>query len=66
MFEDIIGNESCGICQSIYDYLDILDWPSRCPECDKVVKCSCGGYMNDWHSHASNCIVINKKKGKEY
>lgn len=28
-------------------------------------KCPCGGYMNDWHSHASDCIVINKK-GKQY
>lgn len=23
-------------------------------------KCPCGGYYQDWHSHASECIVINK------
>ncbi len=25
--------------------------------------CPCGGYMSDWHSHASNCIEINSKGG---
>ena len=29
-------------------------------------KCACGGYMNDWHSHASDCIVINSKGGRDY
>jgi len=29
-------------------------------------KCACGGYMNDWHSHASDCVVINSKGGKDY
>ena len=28
-------------------------------------KCPCGGYYEDWHSHASDCIVINPK-GKDY
>jgi hypothetical protein len=23
-------------------------------------KCPCGGYIDDWHSHASDCFVINK------
>jgi len=23
--------------------------------------CPCGGYMSDWHSHASDCIEINSK-----
>ena len=22
------------------------------------MKCSCGGYYNDWHSHASDCIIL--------
>ena len=30
-----------------------------------TVQCSCGGYMNDWHSHASDCIIINSE-GKDY
>lgn len=29
------------------------------------IECSCGGDMNDWHSHASDCIIINPK-GKDY
>lgn len=30
--------------------------------------CPCGGYMSDWHSHASDCIEINKGtgRGKDY
>jgi hypothetical protein len=24
------------------------------------VKCPCGGVMGNRHSHASNCIIINK------
>lgn len=28
-------------------------------------QCPCGGYMNDWHSHDSDCIVINNK-GKDF
>ena len=26
------------------------------------LKCKCGGYMNDWHSHTSDCVVINNNK----
>jgi len=29
-------------------------------------KCACGGYFNDWHSHASDCVEINSKGGKDY
>lgn len=29
-------------------------------------KCPCGGSHNDWHSHASDCIVIDRKGGKDY
>lgn len=29
-------------------------------------KCPCGGYYNDWHSHASDCIVIDHRGGKDY
>jgi hypothetical protein len=28
--------------------------------------CPCGGYMSDWHSHASDCIEINSKGGTSY
>lgn len=28
-------------------------------------ECPCGGHTSDWHSHASDCIVINPK-GKFY
>jgi hypothetical protein len=28
-------------------------------------KCACGGYFQDWHSHASECIVINHH-GKDF
>lgn len=34
-------------------------------EVRKMGKCGCGGYHNDWHSHASDCIEINEK-GKKY
>ena len=39
-----------------------------CKKCDRhpCVCCACGGFMNDWHSHASDCIVINPKYGKDY
>ena len=39
-----------------------------CKKCDTYpcVCCACGGYMNDWHSHASDCIEINSKGGKDY
>ena len=26
------------------------------------IKCPCGGYFNDWHSHDSDCVVINPRK----
>ena len=39
-----------------------------CKKCDRhpCVCCACGGFMNDWHSHASDCIEINSKDGKDY
>lgn len=39
-----------------------------CKKCDRYpcVCCACGGYMNDWHSHASDCIELNPKYGKDY
>lgn len=42
-----------------------------CKNCDRepCVCCACGGYMNDWHSHASDCPEVGgnydyKKEGK--
>ena len=35
------------------------------PSFPKRGKCACGGYFQDWHSHASECIVINKH-GKDF
>ena len=29
-------------------------------------NCPCGGFYNDWHSHASNCIVIDWENGRDY
>ena len=39
-----------------------------CKKCDQhpCVCCACGGFMNDWHSHASDCIEVNSKGGKDY
>ena len=34
--------------------------------CNNTEKCACGGYMNDWHTHASDCIEINSAFGKDY
>ncbi len=31
----------------------------------QFIECPCGGRMYDWHSHASNCIIINKR-GVDY
>jgi len=40
----------------------------QCKKCDRhpCVCCACGGFMNDWHSNASDCIEINSKDGKDY
>jgi len=67
MFEDIIvkENEGCLSCKSAYDYLDVDEIPNRCPECGKSPQCPCGGHINDWHSHASDCIIVNKE-GRKY
>lgn len=29
-------------------------------------NCPCGGFYDDWHSHASDCIVLDWKNGKDY
>ena len=59
--------------QSPFDVNKLDDW--RTPEdLEKLVlaflndieKCPCGGYYNDWHSHASDCIVLDRKGGKNY
>jgi hypothetical protein len=32
----------------------------------RYIQCPCGGVMYDWHSHASNCIIIKNKEGVDY
>jgi len=49
---DTIGRTDQMIC------LDKVTKPKR-------GKCGCGGYFQDWHSHASECIVINPN-GKNF
>jgi len=36
----------------------------HCKKCDThpCVCCACGGYMNDWHSHASDCVELGGDK----
>lgn len=47
----------CWLCEKIFQI--------GVGEVRKSGKCPCGGYFSDWHSHASDCIEINKK-GKQY
>ena len=42
-----------------------LNCPAPKRSFPKRGKCACGGCFQDWHSHASECIVINPK-GKDF
>ncbi len=59
--------------QAPFDTSELKDWNTPPELAKKVVaflndieKCPCGGYYNDWHSHASDCIIIDRQHGKQY
>ena len=61
------------IKQAPFDTDELQEWDMPYEEEKKVLaflndieKCPCGGYYNDWHSHASDCVIINSKGGKQY
>lgn len=61
------------IKQTPFDTSQLDDWRTSGDLERKVIaflndieKCPCGGFYNDWHSHASDCIVIDPKGGKNY
>ena len=59
--------------QAPFETSELSDWDTPKELEAKVLaflnnteKCPCGGYYNDWHSHASDCIIIDRQQGKLY
>jgi hypothetical protein len=63
-------SEKCDVCRmpKAKVYFSTVDQILRENEVEEIPqrgKCPCGGWYQDWHSHASDCDVINDI-GKDY